>query len=114
MLAGTVTPCGVSPVCTANLSVGNLLFFVACPFFGSNYHSATPICGHADGYRGYGTPFHVFPKGLFHCLFEVKRRRDWVMSGFGDCSFFLVDISSGARHWWEFPVVPEICIGEML
>ena len=33
MLAGTVTPCGVSPVCTVNLSVGNLLFFVACHFF---------------------------------------------------------------------------------
>ena len=32
MLAGTVTPCGVSPVCTVNLSVGNLLFFVACHF----------------------------------------------------------------------------------
>ena len=33
VLAGTVTPCGVSPVCTVNLSVGNLLFFVACHFF---------------------------------------------------------------------------------
>ena len=33
MLAGTVTLCGVSPVCTVNLSIGNLLFFVACHFF---------------------------------------------------------------------------------
>ena len=33
VLAGMVTLCGVSPVCTVNLSVGNLLFFMACHFF---------------------------------------------------------------------------------
>ena len=27
------------------------------------------------------------------------------MSGFGDCSFFEMDMGSGARHWWEFPIV---------
>ena len=30
------------------------------------------------------------------------------MSGFGDCSFFQVDMSSGDRHWWEFPVLPVL------
>ena len=95
----------VSRLHCVNLSVGNLLFFVACHFFFfSNYHSATSICGHDDGYWGYDTPFHVFPKGLSYWFFEVKRHRDWVMSGFGDCFFFLVDISSGTRHWWEFSI----------
>ena len=82
-----------------NLSVGNLLFLMACYFFGSNYHNATPICGHADEYWAYDTPFHVLLKGLSHWFFEVKWDRDWVVSGFGDCSFFQVDMSSRARHW---------------
>ena len=33
VLAGMVTLYGVSPICTVNLSVGNLLVFVACHFF---------------------------------------------------------------------------------
>ena len=58
MLAGTVTPWGVSPVCTMNLSVGNLLFFVACHFFGSNYHSTT-----CRWVLGLWYPFSHLPKG---------------------------------------------------
>ena len=53
-------------------------------FLGSYYHSAAPISGHANGYWGYDTPFHIFPKSLSYWLLEVKEHaallkyRHWI------------------------------------
>ena len=66
-------------------------------FLGSNENH---VCGHANQYWRYDIPFHIFPKGLPYWFFEVKRHRNWVMSGFRDCSLFKMDVSGGAKHIW--------------
>ena len=44
---------------------------------------------------------------------SLKRHEDWVMSGFGYCSLFEVDMGIRARHKWKFPIVIEYCLGKM-
>ena len=69
--------------------------------------------GMPTGTGGYDTPFHIFPKDLSYWLFEVKMYRNQAMSDFGDCALFEVDMGSGARHWWEFPIVFECYFSEV-
>ena len=74
-------------------------------FLGSCYRIATPISGHVDEYLGYDTSFHIFPKGLSYWLFEVKRHGNQATSGFGDCSFFEVDMGSRSDLGGNSPLI---------
>ena len=65
VLAGTVTSCDVSPVCTVNLSVGNLLFFVACHFLAV----ITIVLHHSVGMpTGTGVMIPLFTSSQRACL----------------------------------------------
>lgn len=62
----------------------------------------------------YYASFHVFPKGLLHWFFVVERYRNWVVPGFWDCSLFKGNMGSRARHRWEYTIIFECNLGEML